>query len=210
MSLCAAFTYPDGRVGVMRPRQRFVEALVAADETAAATIITAKPPIGDLADMLRVWRAVRAQMTALTEAEAVRAFAAVHVPDVCQANGFPRDGASNLLVTDATGLLHPDTAKGPETRRWRACWRQAGAVPPAVDMPLARMHRMAEIRKERDRHYAPFDGKWFTAMGKGDTIGAAAIDLKRDELRDAPQVAEVALATCATPEELAAYEPVWP
>ena len=108
-------------------------------------------------------------------------------------------GSSNIHVMPVASLL---------PRRFRLCWRQSGAAPPHVDMPLARQQRMAEIREERDRRLARSDGQWARALDIGTPGEVAALKTYRQALRDVPQ--RVTLDAVATPTALAEYDPMWP
>ncbi|MCH8844681.1 MAG: hypothetical protein IID61_17095 [SAR324 cluster bacterium] len=98
--------------------------------------------------------------------------------------------------------------------RWYECLRADKNGKISVDMPLARAQRLEEIRVERNRRLAALDGPWMRATGQGKTAEAAAIEAKRQHLRDIPN--ELAVERIATwnaitaPDELAAYEPDWP
>ena len=79
-----------------------------------------------------------------------------------------------------------------------------------VDMSLARAQRLNELRLERDEKLVALDGPWMRETGQGKTIEASKIEATRQALRDFPAKVEQELATIKTPEELEAFEPVWP
>ena len=79
-----------------------------------------------------------------------------------------------------------------------------------VDIPLARVQRLTEIRWERDKRFLPLDNAWMRAIGTQDNATAVATEATRRQLRDVPQIAAVKLGVCTTPDAIAAYEPVWP
>ena len=68
---------------------------------------------------------------------------------------------------DATNIVVIDVASLPLTRRFRGVWRQSGAGPPVVDMPLARLQRMDEVRAERASKLVKSDGDYLRAQEAG-------------------------------------------
>ena len=95
------------------------------------------------------------------------------------------------------------------TRRFREAWRVVGSGV-TENLPTCRSIRLAEVRRDRDARMPQFDAEWLKATGQGDAARAAAVEARRQALRDVPQVAAPALAACTTPTEIAAFTPAWP
>lgn len=110
-------------------------------------------------------------------------------------------GSTNVVVIPVTD---------PRARRFRACWRQAGAVVPHVDLPLARTQRLNEIRAERAPKLAEADAAIARASDRGDVPWSTQLRAYRQALRDVPQVAQPILDAITTPEALDAWAPTWP
>ena len=125
-----------------------------------------------------------------TETDAIAAIRAKDVPAE----------ATNVHVCDETAV--------PASRRFRNCWRQVGATPPSVSMPLARVQRLAEIRAERDKLLALSDSQVVRAQEIGTPAEIAALKTYRQSLRDIPQT--TVLGSIVTSEALSDYEPAWP
>jgi len=89
--------------------------------------------------------------------------------------------------------------------RFRTARKRGGDGELFVDMPLARVQRMGEIR---DGYFPPFDAEWTKAMGQGNTAEAQRIDTQRQILRDIPQT--INLDRITTPKALAEFQPEWP
>jgi len=96
------------------------------------------------------------------------------------------------------------------SRRFRNCWRQAGAAPPHVDMPLARLQRLDEVRAERGPKLALADIAIQRATDAYNVSLASRLRDYRQALRDLPEVAQPEIEALTTPEALAAWEPAWP
>lgn len=99
-----------------------------------------------------------------------------------------------------------DPADVPADRAFRNEWRLDGRKV-AVNMELARVSHMADIRKRRDAALATKDGEWLVAFSRGDQAGADAIEAERQKLRDVPQTIDADIKAAATPEALKA---TWP
>ncbi len=93
-------------------------------------------------------------------------------------------------------------------RYFRDCWRNDEAGKAHVDMPLARIQRMDEIRVDRDSRFPALDNEWMKAMGQKDQTIADEVEAKRQILRDIP--ADVDLSVIDTPETLEGFTPLWP
>lgn len=120
-------------------------------------------------------------------------------------DSFVERTAKHALKLEPELVRLPPGTKLP-THRFRGSWRWSGSSV-QVDMPLARVQRMAEIRAERDSRFPTLDAEWMRATGQKKTAEADAIEVKRQTLRDIP--AKVNLSTLSTPEDLEAYEPQW-
>lgn len=127
-----------------------------------------------------------------TEAEAVAAILAKDVPA----------GAANVAVRDVADL--------PNTRRFRNTWRQAGAVTPTVDLPLARIQRMNEVRAGRAPKLVKSDVDFVRAMETGNTTLQTSLKDYRQKLRNLPATEQPNVDAITTPDTLAAWNPAWP
>lgn len=101
-----------------------------------------------------------------------------------------------------------DEATLPTNRRFRNCWHCHDGEGVSVHMPRARAQRMEEIRAERNRRLAASDGAMARANEIGSPEDVSALKVMRQALRDIPQTVD--LEAVVTPEELEAFEPVWP
>ena len=113
----------------------------------------------------------------------------------------------NPVMPDGKALV-PGPEDHPVEHAFRGAWRHAGGGQIAVDLPKARKIKMGRIRAGRNSRFPALDAEWMKAMGQGDNTVAAAIEAKRQILRDLPSTTD--LNTLTTPEALAAFEPAWP
>lgn len=104
--------------------------------------------------------------------------------------------------------------------RFRDCWRCSGKTV-TVDMALAGAQRLTEIRLERDTILFATDSLWLRANERRDDLARAALESKRQVLRDVPQmllgkmpldgvVCKALLSDCRTTDELESLVPAWP
>ena len=96
------------------------------------------------------------------------------------------------------------------SRRFRNCWRQTGDSLPTVDMSLARVQRMNEVRKVRNRYLVKNDADYTRALKDRDTLLQARLVEYAKQLRDMPAVEQPGVDACATPDHLEAWQPAWP
>lgn len=204
MSHCATFTLPDGRINIVRPNAVLVAALQAATIEAAIVLLDEKNQGLTLAVVKPLYDA----MAARTELEAIRVIAKRDAPRVAMLHGFLPTDVANLATHEATGLLEPEGLA--TSRRFRACWRQAGTARPAVDMPLARIQRMNEVRTQRAPKLTKSDVDLLKAQEAADLARQTALKTYRQKLRDLPATEQPAVDACATPEALDAWRPTWP
>jgi len=120
------------------------------------------------------------------------------------------DRARQAIPPDATNVHVCTVTDLPPTRRFRNAWRQAGAAPPHVDLPLARQRRLEEIREERAPRLLKADNDLKITEDRGDAALAARLRAHRQRLRDLPQTEQARLEALATPEDLDRYIPAWP
>ena len=120
------------------------------------------------------------------------------------------DAALDAEATIAQGSVTITDAAQHPTRRFRDCWRQTGASLPAVDMPLARVQRMNEMRVERNRRLLKNDAAYSMALKKKNVALQDALVTRAQKLRDLPVNEQATVEACTTPEDLAAWTPVWP
>ena len=93
------------------------------------------------------------------------------------------------------------------SRTFRNCWRESGGKI-EVDMPLARVQRMTEIRAQRDVLLQASDGDKARLDDIGSGPAKSAIAAYRQTLRDLPATVDVESIT--TPEALEAFAPTFP
>lgn len=113
------------------------------------------------------------------------------------------------IPTSATNAQILDSAVLPN-RRFRDCWRRAGAEAPTVDMSLARVQRRNEIQRECDKRLAASIPAVLNAREQGDVMKEAAWTAYRQALRALPASAQTACETHTTPTQLDAWTPEWP
>ena len=80
----------------------------------------------------------------------------------------------------------------------------------AVDLPLARTQRLAELRTERNQRLDASDKARLQAMDDNDGPRIAQLRLYRQALRDLPATAQTQLDTVTTDDALDAWSPTWP
>lgn len=108
------------------------------------------------------------------------------------------------VPADATEVEVVERTILPTSRAFRNAWRRSpGGVD--VNMPAARTIHMDRIREVRNERLGELDRDWMKETGRGRQSEAAAIEAKREELRQVPQAFDLSSAT--TPEEL---EALWP
>ena len=118
--------------------------------------------------------------------------------------------ADKVLATLPSGtqrLLDMADDEKPD-RSFRACRRNDGTGRIPVDMPLARIQVMAEIRKERDVKLVELDTEWRIAFADDNNTALNEIAIKRQTLKDIPQTVD--LDAIKTTDGLTAFEPTWP
>jgi len=117
-------------------------------------------------------------------------------------------GADPSLAA-CTRLPDVDTSALPQDRRWRNQWRVIGGqVQP--DVALCRAERLREIRAERDARLAKADATKVKLDDIGTPAQIAAHHQYRQALRDLPIAVQTDLAAAATPDAVAACNPIWP
>lgn len=122
----------------------------------------------------------------------------------------PEEFASKVEAHAEAGTTRlPDCdAAALPLRRFRDCWRTDGFGAVQVDMPLARAQRMAEIRTERNIRLDASDKEKARLDDGGTEQQKTDIAVYRQALRDLPAATDLGVITA--PEELEAFEPVWP
>ncbi len=96
----------------------------------------------------------------------------------------------------------------PTDRYFRNCWRKAFDGNIDVDMPLARLQRMEEIRRERDNKLLSLDTEWRIALADDDKTELDKVAVRRQTLRDIPQTTNLEVIQAA--DDLIALNPAWP
>lgn len=177
------YTRPDGGVSVVHPSEGFRLAffITLAD---GSRLPSAKAPFEPrpVDTILRCWPVAGATVE---WAESLAQFL-----ERVKARSVPAD-ASNVQIVDASAI--------PADRTFRNAWK-AGAGGIECDMTKARDLTRDMLRAERAERFKKLDGEWMRAMGRGETVAAAAIEAKREDLRNWPQ--EPRLDTAAAPEVL--------
>lgn len=99
-----------------------------------------------------------------------------------------------------------DDANIPTDRTFRSAWTlSSGRID--HDMDKARRIHMGRIRRIRNARLGRLDTETTIAIGKGDVAAVAAIETRKQLLRDVPQKYDVALSAATTPDDLKA---IWP
>jgi hypothetical protein len=114
--------------------------------------------------------------------------------------------AKNPDCKTATRL--PNVLPSDLPQLFRAAWRNGGTGKIRIDMPLARVQRMAEIRAERNTLLDASDKEKARIDDVGTASQKTAISAYRQALRDLP--ATINLDAIDTPEALDVFEPAWP
>jgi len=115
------------------------------------------------------------------------------------------DIAAKSMVAGASEVARVDVSELPASRAFRNQWRHDG-VSVKVNMALARVEKMKQIREKRNNLLAATDGEF---LKQTETGGATSVlKAKRQALRSIPQTTD--LSAIGTPEELEAFEPKWP
>jgi hypothetical protein len=163
MMKAIAYTRPDGGLSICRPSSgaRLASSITLAD----GTVLRADPsqPV-DL--FMRGWPIEGATAEwAETEEEFLARIIARDVPP----------DATNVTVVDGV----------PADRAFRAAWRVIGAVIDH-DMPVARTLLRDLLRQERGQRFLALDGLWMRSIARGENAIAAAIEAKREAMRNWP------------------------
>lgn len=103
------------------------------------------------------------------------------------------------VTPGATAIQIVEDSAIPADRTFRNAWQiSAGKV--VCDMPKARGLARDMLRAERAERFTRLDGEWMRAMGRGEALEAAAVEAKRETMRNWPQDPRIESAT--TQEEL--------
>jgi hypothetical protein len=201
MSHCATIVFPDGSVARIRPISRaFIVALL--QPTIKAAVIACQP----LGVKEPAVRAFRAEMTALTEVEVVRAVATLELARIAAAYGVNPAQVAAPIVEEEIGVLDPANVVA---RRFQRCWRRVKDIT-TIDMPLARTQRINEVRIVRKPRLEKSDVDLLRAQETANVIMQDALKNYRQTLRDLPATEQPTIDAITTPEELALWEPKWP
>ena len=114
------------------------------------------------------------------------------------------------VPADAANVAVIEPEELPYRGGLRDAWRQAGEAAPHVDMTLARAIRTDRVRAERDTRLAAEDIAFTRALGANDAAGQAAVEARRQALRDLPAAIQPDLDAITDPAALDAYQPAWP
>ncbi len=129
--------------------------------------------------------------------------------------GNRRKGESDQELIDRTAdFAKPEGAKRLDdvlhsslpSLRYSESWRNKDGVV-CVDIPLARVQRMTEIRAERDKRHLQGDGPTLAAKRVSQEAGQSW-DEYQQALSDIPQNTD--LSDVSTPEDLEEFQPDWP
>lgn len=91
----------------------------------------------------------------------------------------------------------------PKDRTYRDAWTDKHDTDTVdVDMAKAREIHLGRARKGRDAALVELDVETIKALGKGDQKELAAVEAKKQDLRDLPKKLKKKLDACATPGEL--------
>ena len=117
--------------------------------------------------------------------------------EACANPNLPGEPEKNLGTCVGYEIV-PDDAV-PADRTFRNAWKAEGSKV-RCDMPKAKEIHRGRIRAQRKARLEKLDGEWMKCIGLGDAAGAAAVEAKRQLLRDAPAYPPIEAAM--TPEEL--------
>lgn len=96
-----------------------------------------------------------------------------------------------------------DVSQIPQDRYFRNAWK----YDLQVDMDKARIIKLGILKSDRDAQLKKLDIEYLIAVGKQDSQKLAAIEVKKQSLRDMPPVALLEMASITTPDELKMYKP---
>lgn len=116
-------------------------------------------------------------------------------------------GSHGGLLENVRRLPNCSRAELP-SKHFRNCWRSGTSGEVVVDMVLARVQRMAEIRAERDRRLAESDKEWLRILDVSTSEQQNLFKAYRQALRDMPQGIDLGLVD--DPEALEVFQPAWP
>lgn len=92
-------------------------------------------------------------------------------------------------------------------RYFRNCWRESnGNV--EIDLPLARVQKMDEIRTKRNKLLDESDKEYMRLQAVGIISEKQDMETYRQSLRDLPSTVDLELVTDS--DSLEVFEPVWP
>lgn len=111
---------------------------------------------------------------------------------------------TDVFIKTPTGTTRGNDTEKPEKRLFREAWQLNGPVI-EVDMAKAREIWRDKIRTAREPVLQNLDAAYMKALESGNTVLQQDIAAQKQELRNAPTVPEIELAT--SPEELAAVQP---
>lgn len=186
------YTRPDGGVSVVCPAPEFIDDLMTYGTTRQRFLA-------------EVGQRIAAGVSAAEAMTGAQDFFGVKTLEEALAVVRAKD-----IPPDAVNVHECELADLPSSRRFRNCWRQVGAAPAQVDLPLARAQRLNEIRLDRVSKLAQADAAIEQASDQGDVPLSGRLRAYRQALRDVPQVAQPILDALTTPEALEAWMPSWP
>ena len=114
------------------------------------------------------------------------------------------------VPVDATNVEVIEQAEIPTSRVFRNAWEKSGMGPPTVNMPKARIIKTDNIRVERDTRLEQADNDLKIAQDGNNGAEQARVRARREALRDLPITIQSDLDAITGPDELDAYEPIWP
>lgn len=133
----------------------------------------------------------------------------VNLPNDAKDEDFDKEVTRIILERLAVDTPFIVEDPRPASRYFRDAWRRNG-IGVDVDMPIARTIKTGKIRKERDTRLAAEDIAYMRADEANNAENKAFIAQRKQALRDLPDTVQPNLDSIATPEELEAFEPVWP
>ena len=117
-------------------------------------------------------------------------------------------GATNIRIVAHTE--YPSLEPGSAGLRFRNAWRQSLTGVVTIDIPLARLQCMNEVRSARVSKLEKANMDIEYAEDQATPALLARLRTYRQALRDVPQTNQASLDACTTPEAVGAWTPTWP
>ena len=205
------YTRPDDGVSVVIPTPALLMEFLRYGNATGTLSWTG--PVQTSPDDVLVWAEAEVRALAFLQSKDVPGGALFNAArrQALRGEGKSDTDISAILVAEAArNVSVGTTADCPATRRFRNCWRRVGAGLPTVDMPLARIQRMNEVRTTRSLQLQQSDVDLLRSQETSDLTMQTKLKEYRQKLRDLPATEQPNVEACLTPAQLEAWAPLWP